>query len=50
MVAALEHYVVAGATEDDRTRARKILDGLTGASKTVAIGVATAAINGQMPG
>jgi hypothetical protein len=49
MVAALQHLATAGPTDDDRSRAREILERLTGASKTVAIGVATAAINGQMP-
>lgn len=50
MIAALE--AIAENTEDDdtRSRARKILDGLTGASRTIGLSVATAAITGQIPG
>lgn len=49
MITALEQLAERGETEDDRSRARKILDNLRGASTQVAIGVATAAINGQLP-
>jgi hypothetical protein len=38
------------ADEDTRSRARKILDSLTGAGKQIGISVATAAITGQIPG
>jgi len=45
-------FAVAANTENDdtRARARKILDGLTGAGKTIGLSVATAAITGQIPG
>lgn len=50
MIAALE--AIAENTDDDdtRTRARKILDALTGAGKTIGLSVAAAAITGQIPG
>lgn len=50
MIAALEAIADHTSDEDTRTRARKILDGLTGAGKTIGLSVATAAITGQLPG
>ena len=50
MIAALEAIAENTDDEDTRTRARKILDGLTGASKTIGLSVAAAAITGQLPG
>lgn len=50
MIAALEAIADHTDDEDTRTRARKILDGLTGAGKTIGLSVATAAITGQIPG
>lgn len=38
------------ADEDTRTRARKVLDGLTGGAKSIGLSVAAAAITGQLPG
>lgn len=48
MVAALE-AIATTDDEDTRTRARKLLDGLTGAGKQVGLSVAAAAITGQIP-
>ena len=50
MVAALEELAENAGDEDTRGRARRFLDGLTGAGKTIGISVATAAITGQLPG
>jgi hypothetical protein len=50
MIAALEAIATNTDDEDTRTRARKILDGLTGAGKTIGLTVAAAAITGQIPG
>jgi DNA-binding Lrp family transcriptional regulator len=51
MIAALE-AIAANVDEDEdtRSRARKILDGLTGAGREVGIAVVGAAISGQIPG
>jgi hypothetical protein len=51
MITALE--AIADNTDEDqdtRTRARKILDNLTGAGRQIGISVAAAAITGQIPG
>ena len=50
MITALEAIADNTDDEDTRTRARKILDSLTGAGKTIGISVATAALTGQIPG
>lgn len=50
MIAALEAIAANTDDEDTRGRARKILDGLTGAGKSIGISVAAAAITGQIPG
>lgn len=47
VVAALEQIAHDG-TEDERTRAQKILGELTGAGRQIAIGVATAVATGQV--
>lgn len=49
IVGALEQLAREATDDDTRTRARKILDGLQGAGKRIGLGVATAAITGQMP-
>jgi hypothetical protein len=49
MIAALEAIAEHTDDEDTRTRTRKILDGFAGAGKTIGLGVATAAITGQLP-
>jgi hypothetical protein len=49
MVAALEAIADNADDEDTRTRARKILEGLTGAGRQIGIGVATAVVTGQIP-
>lgn len=51
MIAALE--AIAESTDEDedtRTRARRVLDGMLAGGKTIGLGVATAAITGQLPG
>ena len=50
MVAALEAIVENTDDDDTRSRARRVLDGLTGAGKQIGISVATAAITGQIAG
>lgn len=50
MIAALEAIADNTDDEDTRTRARKVLDGLSGAGRTIGLSVATAAITGQIPG
>lgn len=51
MVAALEAIAQnTDADEDTRSRARKILEGLSGAGRQIGISVAAAAITGQLPG
>lgn len=51
MIAALE-AIAANTDEDEdtRTRARKILDGLLGGTKTVGMAMAVAYATGQIPG
>lgn len=50
ILTALEAIATNTNDEDTRTRARKILDALSGAGQTIGISVATAAITGQIPG
>ena len=50
MITALQAIAVNTEDDDTRTRARKILDGLTCAGKSIGLSVATAAITGQIPG
>jgi hypothetical protein len=50
MIAALEAIAEHTDDEDTRTRARKVLDGLSGAGKQIGISVAAAALTGQIPG
>jgi hypothetical protein len=50
IIAALEAIADNTDDEDTRTRARKILDGLTGTGRQLGIAVAGAAISGQIPG
>ena len=50
MFAALQAIAENTQDEGTRTRAHKILDGLSGAGRTIGLGVATAAITGQLPG
>jgi hypothetical protein len=47
MIAALEQ-IAANGTEEEKTRARKVLDAFTGAGQQIAVGVATAMITGQI--
>lgn len=47
MIAALEQIAENG-TEEEKNRARKILDAFTGAGMQIATGVATAMITGQV--
>lgn len=50
MIAALEAIAKnTDAPEDDRTRARKALDGLAEAGRHIGLSVAAAAITGQLP-
>jgi hypothetical protein len=49
MSAALEAIAEHTDDEDTRSRARRLLDGLTGAGKTLGVSVAAAAISGQLP-
>lgn len=48
LIAALEHIAANTNDEDERTRAQKILDGFAGSGRQIAVGVATAIINGQV--
>lgn len=51
MIRALEAIVENTETDEDtRSRARKILEGIAGAGRQLGIGVAAAAIGGQIPG
>jgi hypothetical protein len=51
MIDALEEIAEnTNADEDTRTRARRILEGLAGAGRTIGVTVAAAAITGQIPG
>ncbi|MCW2792874.1 MAG: hypothetical protein JWO76_1972 [Nocardioides sp.] len=50
MITALEAIAENTDDEDTRTRARKVLNGLTGAGRAIGISVAAAAITGQIPG
>lgn len=49
MIAALEGMAEKGATPDTRSRAAKLRDALLNAGTQVGVGVATAAITGQLP-
>lgn len=48
MIAALEAIARNSPTEDERTRAQKILDLFVGAGRDIAVSVATTMITGQM--
>jgi hypothetical protein len=48
LLAALKDLADGGRTEDVRSRARKALDALSGAGRDIAVGVATAALGGQL--
>ena len=50
MVAALEAIAANTDDEDTRTKARKLLDGITGAGRSIALAATTAAVTGQIPG
>lgn len=51
MIAALEAIAENTDVDDDtRGRARKILEGVTGAGRQIGISVAAAVITGQLPG
>lgn len=50
MIKALEAIAENTDDEDTRTRAKKILDGMTGAGRQIGISVATAVVTGQLPG
>ena len=47
LIAALESLAERG-TEDERSRAKRALEAMTGAGRQIAIGVATAVITGQV--
>lgn len=49
MIAALEAIADHGNDEDTRTRARKILDGVSGTGKHIGLAMATAYATGQIP-
>jgi hypothetical protein len=49
IIAALEAIADNTDDEDTRTRARRILDSLSSGSRAIGLGVATAAITGQLP-
>ena len=49
MIAALEAIADHTDDEDTRTRARKILDGMTGAGRHIGLAAATAVVTGQLP-
>lgn len=48
LIAALEDIADNSEDEDQRTRARKALDALTGAGKQIAVSVTSAVITGQI--
>lgn len=50
MIMALEAIAEHGDNTDERSRARKILEGLSGAGKSIGISVATTMVTGQLPG
>ena len=49
MITALEAIAEHTDDEDTRTRARKILDGMTGAGRHIGLAAATAVVTGQLP-
>jgi hypothetical protein len=49
MIEALEAIAEHTDDEDKRTRARRVLDGLSGAGKSVGLAMATAYATGQIP-
>jgi hypothetical protein len=49
MIAALEAIADHTDDEDTRTRARKILDGMTGAGRHIGLAAAIAVVTGQLP-
>jgi hypothetical protein len=48
LIAALEKLVREAPTEDERTRAQKVLDFFTGAGRDIAVSVATSVITGAV--
>lgn len=50
MLEALESIAEHTDDEDTRTRARKIIEGLSGAGRQLGLSVAAAVVTGQMPG
>lgn len=49
MIAALDAIAEHTDDEDTRTRARKVIDGLTGAGRQIGIAAATAVVTGHIP-
>ncbi|MDN4175619.1 hypothetical protein QWY28_21840 [Nocardioides sp. SOB77] len=50
MIAALEAIAADTDDEDTRTRARKVIDGLSSAARLICLSVATTMATGQLPG
>lgn len=50
MITTLEEIAANTDDEDTRTRAQKVLAGLTGAGKSIGVAVATAVVTGHVPG
>lgn len=48
LIAALEKIAVSSDNEDERTRARRVLDAFAGSGRQIAVGVATAVVTGQV--
>lgn len=48
LLTALKELADGGRTDDVRSRARRALDAMSGAGRDIAVGVATAAIGGQL--